>query len=58
MQREFWQTIHGSELTCYGSSEGSRLRSPVNVGIMQHIIHAEGVLEIKLSNKLSCCASS
>jgi hypothetical protein len=36
MLREFWQTIHGNELTCYGLSEGSWMRSPVNVVIAQH----------------------
>jgi hypothetical protein len=44
MVRGFWQTIHGNKLTCYRSSEGSWMRSPVNVVIAQHIVHAEGVL--------------
>jgi hypothetical protein len=44
MLSEFWQTIHGNELTCYGSSKGSGMRSPINVVIAQHIVHAEGVL--------------
>ncbi len=44
MLREFWQTICSNKLTCYGSSEGSGMRSPINVVIAQHIIHAEVVL--------------
>jgi hypothetical protein len=44
MLREFWQTIHCNKLTCYGSSERSGMRSPINVVIAQHIVHAEGVL--------------
>jgi hypothetical protein len=44
MVRGFWQTIHGNKLTCYGSSEGSGMRSTINVVIMQHTVHAEGVL--------------
>jgi hypothetical protein len=44
MVRGFWQTVHGNKLTCYGSSEGSRMRSPINVVIAQHIVHAERVL--------------
>jgi hypothetical protein len=44
MLREFWLTKHSNKLTCYGSSEGTGMRSPVNVVIAQHIIHAEGSL--------------
>ena len=44
MLREFWQTIHGNELTCYGSSERSGMRSPINVVIAQNIDHAEGTM--------------
>ena len=44
MLRELWQTLHSNKLTCYGSAEGSGMRSPVNVVIAQHIVHAEGVL--------------
>jgi|LakMenEpi03Aug12_release.lakeMendotaPanAssembly.Ray.scaffolds.fasta_scaffold5486015_1 hypothetical protein len=44
MLREFSQRINGNELTCYGSSEGSQMRSPVNVVIAHNIVHAERVL--------------
>jgi hypothetical protein len=44
MLREFWQTIYGNKLTCYGSLEGSGMRSPINVVIAQHIVHAEGTM--------------
>jgi hypothetical protein len=44
MLREFLQTILSNKLTCYGSSEGSGMRSPVNVVIAQHIVHAGGVM--------------
>jgi hypothetical protein len=47
MLREFWQTKHSNKLTCYRSLEGSWMRSPVNVIIAQHIVHAEGVLADK-----------
>jgi hypothetical protein len=44
MLRGLWQTIHSNKLTCYLSSEGSGMRSPINVVIAQHIVHAEGVM--------------
>jgi hypothetical protein len=44
MQREFWQTIRSNKLTCYGSSEGNGMWSPINVVIAQHIVHAEGTM--------------
>jgi hypothetical protein len=44
MLTEFWQTLRNNKLTCYGSSEGSGIWSPVIVVIAQHIIHADGVL--------------
>jgi hypothetical protein len=44
MLMELLQTIHSNELTCHGSSEGSWMRSPINVIIAQHIIHANRAL--------------
>jgi hypothetical protein len=44
MLREFLQTNHSDELTCYRSLERSGIRSTLNVVIMQHIVHGEGVL--------------
>jgi hypothetical protein len=44
MLREFWQAIHSNKLTCYGSLEGSWMKSPVNVVIAQHMVHAEGTM--------------
>jgi len=42
MLRELWQTILSNNLTCYGSLEGSEMRSSINV-IMQQIVHVEKV---------------
>ncbi len=42
MLRELWQTILSNNLTCYGSLEGSGMRSSINV-IMQQIVHVEKV---------------
>jgi hypothetical protein len=44
MLRELWQTICTKKLTCYGLSEGSWMRSPINVVIAQNIDHAEGTM--------------
>jgi hypothetical protein len=58
MVRGFWQTVHGNELSCYGSSEGSWMWSPINVVITQHIVHAEGAVADNIHSVKHTCRGS